>query len=154
MFKCFSCFCCQADDKNDPTGSAGTVKSQTIDANGLFYKPGEANAEALEESTMPLQAQASKIWWAQFDASIDRSSGKSMGLAVRLDPEVQMLQIMSVDAGTSAVSDWNAEHPEAAVKDNDYIVSVNSRRDIDGIVHACKKNALLQVRFQRLLNSP
>merc|ERR1712136_408779 len=62
-----------------------------------------------------------------FEVRIDRSAGRRMGLAVRQNVEVQMLQVMAVEPGDSAASDWNEAHPEVSVRRGDFIVSVNDR---------------------------
>ena len=47
-----------------------------------------------------------------FDVSLDRTHGKRMGLAVRQDLDLKLLQIMSVEGGDSAATDWNKANPE------------------------------------------
>jgi oxalate decarboxylase/phosphoglucose isomerase-like protein (cupin superfamily) len=84
-----------------------------------------------------------------FQANFDRSTGKRMGLAVRQDLNVKLLQIMCVESGESAASDWNAQHPKEAVQQGDYIISVNSQSEMASIVVECKKTHMLRVVLKR-----
>jgi len=72
-----------------------------------------------------------------------------MGLAVRQDLDLKLLQIMSVEGGDSAATDWNKANPEVALQQGDYIISVNFRTDMPGIVLECKKTQVLRITLQR-----
>ena len=88
---------------------------------------------------------------AVFEVRIDKSAGRRMGLAVKQNAEVQMLQIMSVEPGDTAAFDWNEANPEVNVRRGDFILSVNDRENMAGIVFECKKPQMLVVRLQRSL---
>mmetsp|Transcript_23405 Transcript_23405/g.61483 ORF Transcript_23405/g.61483 Transcript_23405/m.61483 type:complete len:148 (-) Transcript_23405:659-1102(-) len=145
MFQCFSCCCCENDD--DVTALAGVNvgrerndedQGQTA-CNGVFdesYPVTCKNEEHPDEHF-------------QFTVTLDRSSGKRMGLAVRTDQTQKLLQIMSVEGGSSAAADWNNAHPDKALQQGDYIISVNSRTEMPSIVLECKKCHMLRIMLQR-----
>eukprot|EP00450_Noctiluca_scintillans_P008857 CAMPEP_0194485998 /NCGR_PEP_ID=MMETSP0253-20130528/6809_1 /TAXON_ID=2966 /ORGANISM="Noctiluca scintillans" /LENGTH=146 /DNA_ID=CAMNT_0039326031 /DNA_START=1 /DNA_END=441 /DNA_ORIENTATION=- len=83
----------------------------------------------------------------QYGADLDRRSGNKLGLAVKQNPHTKLLQVMSVEGGDTAADVWNAEFGkdhEDTLRTGDFILSVNSYRDLCGIVLECKKTALLR----------
>eukprot|EP00450_Noctiluca_scintillans_P002057 CAMPEP_0194500052 /NCGR_PEP_ID=MMETSP0253-20130528/16150_1 /TAXON_ID=2966 /ORGANISM="Noctiluca scintillans" /LENGTH=139 /DNA_ID=CAMNT_0039341863 /DNA_START=45 /DNA_END=464 /DNA_ORIENTATION=+ len=112
---------------------------------------GVACSEALDEGCVDSHyvCKEEGTPYKLFDVSLDRTHGKRMGLAVRQDLDLKLLQIMSVEGGDSAATDWNSANPEVALQQGDYIISVNFRTDMAGIVLECKKTQVLRITLQR-----
>lgn len=135
------------DDCPEPMGSFA-------DSEGALEEAAEAS-EGAEDGALVRQARAGeevgKPWGPQFDAFIDRGAGKRMGLYVQ-EGGISVrtpVKVMSVVARNSAIADWNLEHPAYAVKEGDYILSVNSQTDIRGMLAECSRKQMLHVTLKR-----
>lgn len=84
-----------------------------------------------------------------YTALLDRSAGKKMGVAVKLNQETRSLQVMKVEEEGSAVGVWNVDHPENMVCSGDHMDHVNGIRDIAELVDECMKMKLLRIGFRR-----
>lgn len=157
-----SCQCCDPDPSNsiDITRRDPPV-GVPMDILQVPFHEGNEGIHAVEEratykdtivpaDNMRAPRRSSKNFY-HFSASIDRSTGKKMGIAVKQDPESGALQVMKVERGESAVDEWNATHPEERVKEGDYITHVNEICDIAEVVNECLEMKVLHVGFKRLV---
>mmetsp|Transcript_28792 Transcript_28792/g.75854 ORF Transcript_28792/g.75854 Transcript_28792/m.75854 type:complete len:144 (-) Transcript_28792:250-681(-) len=86
-----------------------------------------------------------------FVVTVDRSSGKRLGVAVRQETSIPAFEILSIDVDEDcAVVDWNAEHPTQKVRKGDFIIEANDKNgDLMAIMHECMKTSVLQLRIMR-----
>jgi len=143
QFLSLSCACCEAHDGSEQIGklegvNVATDQSDNGQGRGVLDENFDNDAIAQHEEDM-----------TYFQANLDRSTGKRMGLAVRQDLNAKLLQIMCVESGESAASDWNVAHPQDALQQGDYIVSVNSQSEMASIVVECKRIHMLRVVLKR-----
>uniref|UniRef100_A0A7S1F9A6 Uncharacterized protein n=1 Tax=Noctiluca scintillans TaxID=2966 RepID=A0A7S1F9A6_NOCSC len=154
MFRYLSCNCCHLDGR--PTEPITKISGVGFESNELDYEEFQANPsrrDILDLRFAETFYKTEGLEFHEFSVELDRSTGKKMGLAVRQDLALSMLQVMSVDEEEdTAVGDWNAAHPEDAVRVKDFICGVNGSMEMLEIIDECKSSQLLHVRVKRVIS--
>jgi hypothetical protein len=81
----------------------------------------------------------------EFKVDIDNKIERDLGIQW----DSQTLRINKVVTG-GHVQQWNETHQQGAMKPGDYIVGVNGRKDVQGIVNECNQNQRLELVFKRV----
>eukprot|EP00450_Noctiluca_scintillans_P029307 CAMPEP_0194545492 /NCGR_PEP_ID=MMETSP0253-20130528/89273_1 /TAXON_ID=2966 /ORGANISM="Noctiluca scintillans" /LENGTH=125 /DNA_ID=CAMNT_0039392491 /DNA_START=9 /DNA_END=386 /DNA_ORIENTATION=+ len=116
-----SCPCCSPESKPDES----TI--EIYDANPMEFDPDELSPQA-------------------FTVYLDRSSGTRLGVFVK---EVDhMMQIVQLEEGRTAVTQWNAANREQIVV-GDFIISVDGGTRREEIQAGCQQWRVLEVELKR-----
>lgn len=79
---------------------------------------------------------------------LKKEHGRLLGLVVDLGDEVTLV-VERVDGGL--MGKWNQRHPDAAVREEDRIVSINgSAGDAKALTEVCSRDMVLDMVVQRL----
>lgn len=116
-----TCTCCSAENKPDE------YLIEICDAKRTEYDPDEPSQQA-------------------FTVYLDRSSGTRLGVFVK---EVDhMMQIVQLEEGKTAVTQWNAANREQIVV-GDFIISVDGGTRREEIQAGCQQWRVLEVELKR-----
>uniref|UniRef100_A0A7S1A3Q4 PDZ domain-containing protein n=1 Tax=Noctiluca scintillans TaxID=2966 RepID=A0A7S1A3Q4_NOCSC len=87
----------------------------------------------------------------RFMVTVDRTSGKRLGVAVRQEPSLSAFEILSIDMDEDcAVAQWNDEHPNQKVQKGDFIIGANGKSDdLRAIMKECMRISVLRLQIMR-----
>jgi len=86
-----------------------------------------------------------------YNVTLDKGSGKKLGLDVDYMPERSVLPVMAITGDLAAA--WNAANSKAAIKKGDSIINVNgSSGNVVDMLDLCKHKTVLELKLVRALN--